>query len=218
MAPHTALSFLLLCIGILFVQPGQGLAGMATSPAIEGVLVRRLLPTTITIPLVLGWIAIKGERASLYEPTLGIALLVVSMIVILMVLLWWSARALGRIDAVRQITTEELRSSEASLARAQSIASLGSWEAEIVLSDDSSAEDQYRWSDEAYHIFGVDKRTFTPTRQTFLAAVHPDDREKVAGAMEATRAECKPYKLEHRIVRLGGEIRYVREQADCVCE
>jgi PAS domain S-box-containing protein len=217
MPPHAALSFLLLCVGILFVQPGKGLAAMAISPAIEGALVRRLLPATVLIPLVLGWIALKGWEANLYEETLGTALLAVSMIVTLMVLLWWSARAIGRIDAMRQSTTEELRKSEASLGRAQSIASLGSWEADILLPDRGGGE-RYRWSDEVYRIFGVDRQTFIPTRQAFLAAIHPDDREMVAAAMEMTRAECKPYKLEHRIVRPGGEVRYVREHADCVAD
>ena len=82
----------------------------------------------------------------------------------------------------------------------------------------SVPDDGYRWSDEVYRIFGVDKHAFTPTRNSFLERVHADDRAKVEAAMAQVRATGKTYQVEHRIVRADGKVRYVREHAECMLD
>ncbi len=109
---------------------------------------------------------------------------------------------------------EALRRTEARLLQAQAIARLGSWE---VVSPDAAAQ-EYVWSDEVYRIFGVEKETFQPSRETFLAAVVPDDRQKVKAAMAHVRSTRRPYEVEHRILRPDGTVRYVREHADCIAD
>ena len=60
-----------------------------------GLLSRRALPFVFALPLVLGWLRIKGEQAGLYDQGLGTALLVLLLIVFLCVVLWYG------VDAVR---------------------------------------------------------------------------------------------------------------------
>ena len=107
-----------------------------------------------------------------------------------------------------------LRRTEASLQQAQAIARLGSWE---VAAPDIASEG-YLWSDEVYGMFGVEKETFQPNRTAFLAAVLPDDRERVEAVMTRVRATGRPLEVEHRIMRPDGTVRYVREHADCIVD
>lgn len=96
----------------------------------------------------------------------------------------------------------KLRYSEADLKRAQSLARIGNWRLR---------RNQLVWSAETYRIFGIAEDT-PVTYETFLAAVHPDDRALVERQRQAAEAGA-PYDYEHRIV-VGGEVKWVREKAE----
>jgi PAS domain S-box-containing protein len=98
---------------------------------------------------------------------------------------------------------EALRESEATLNRAQEIAHIGSWHLDVT-------RDRLTWSDEVFRIFGIPKGT-PLTYETFLGAIHPEDREKVSKAWTAA-LDGAPYKIEHRIV-VDGALKWVREIA-----
>ncbi|NIR59976.1 MAG: EAL domain-containing protein [Gammaproteobacteria bacterium] len=100
---------------------------------------------------------------------------------------------------------EALQRSEARLAEAQHIARVGSWEWDF-------ASDELHWSDQTFRIFGYQAREFTPTYESFLSAVHPDDRERVERAVRAAIDVHEPYGVDHRIVRPNGAVRIVHEQ------
>lgn len=55
MSVHTALTFLVLCLGILFNNPYRGLMATVTAELNGGVTARRLIPTAIFLPSILGW-------------------------------------------------------------------------------------------------------------------------------------------------------------------
>lgn len=109
----------------------------------------------------------------------------------------------------RRRVEEDLRASEASLAEAQRIAHLGSWEWEIERGVD-------RWSDEVFRIFGYEPDEFEPTYEKFLSAINPQDRELVKQAVHAAVYDGKPYSLDHRILRPDGSERWVHEQGEVV--
>jgi hypothetical protein len=97
-----------------------------------------------------------------------------------------------------------LRDSQMDLNRAQAVANTGSWRMDV-------QHNELSWSDENHRIFGISKGT-PMTYETFLAAVHPDDRAYVDQKwMAALRGE--PYDIEHRIV-VDGSIKWVRERAN----
>jgi PAS domain S-box-containing protein len=104
----------------------------------------------------------------------------------------------------RKRAEETLRHHREDLARAQAVAHTGSWRLDV-------RRNELLWSDETHRMFGIPKGT-PMTYETFLGAVHPEDREYVdRGWTAALRGE--PYDIEHRIV-VGDSVRWVREQAE----
>jgi two-component system, cell cycle sensor histidine kinase and response regulator CckA len=113
----------------------------------------------------------------------------------------------------RRQAAEALKKSEASLAAAQRIAHLGSWELELTPHADVN-RNELRWSDETYRIFGGEPRAVAVTNELFHNAVHPQDRERIAEAMARALRTGEPYDLEHRILLPNGEERTVRERGE----
>lgn len=96
-----------------------------------------------------------------------------------------------------------LQTLEWQLREAQALAHFGSWEWDL-------REDRITWSPTLYDLMGVDPATFQPTLQSFLASVHPEDRERVQRAAAANRQAGTPYSEPIRIVRPDGTMRTVR--------
>ncbi len=113
----------------------------------------------------------------------------------------------------RKRAAEALEKSEASLAAAQRIANLGSWELDL-LNPGAIDINQLHWSDEAYRIFGFEPRQVSATNELFFDRVHPEDRERVTQALNRALETREPYDIEHRIILPGGEVRIVRERAE----
>ena len=109
MALHTALTFVVLSVGLLCVRPDRGLMAIVTSDSAGGVVVRRLLPAAILVQVALGWLRLAGQQVGLYGSGLGVALMVVSSTVILTALIAWSASLLHRSDTERKRAEEKLR-------------------------------------------------------------------------------------------------------------
>ena len=62
MAMHTALTFSIMSAGILFARPDQGLMKLFSSDKIGGVMVRRLVPGAIALPILLGWLLLRATN------------------------------------------------------------------------------------------------------------------------------------------------------------
>ena len=62
MAANTALALLLLAAGALLTRPDSGVCKFVLSPSSGGVMVRRMLPAAIVVPVVLGWLHLEGQR------------------------------------------------------------------------------------------------------------------------------------------------------------
>ena len=103
----------------------------------------------------------------------------------------------------RKRVEEALEQSREDLDRAQEVGQIGWWRLD-------TRRNVLTWSDENHRIFGVPKGTLL-SYESFLAIVHPDDREDVDRQWQAgLRGE--PYDIEHRIV-VEGQIKWVREKA-----
>ncbi len=109
----------------------------------------------------------------------------------------------------RKKAEDALRYREASLAAAQHIASLGSWELDLQISD-SAGHNIMTWSDEVYRIFGFAPGSVVPNQTLLFERVHPDDRIALKKAFEKAIQERSSWESEHRIVRPDGSIRQVR--------
>jgi diguanylate cyclase (GGDEF)-like protein/PAS domain S-box-containing protein len=108
------------------------------------------------------------------------------------------------------VSLEELKRSEASLAHAQSLASVGNWEWR-------SGGLPVFWSDEVYRILGLQRGSVVPSLQTALAQVPQEDREQVAAAFGAMlKGGGELHNIEHRVVRPDGSERVVLSHAEAV--
>ena len=101
------------------------------------------------------------------------------------------------------VDVTDRRHAEARLAEAQRLAQLGSWDRDLEL-------DEVTWSEEMYRIFGVDPEHFVPTRESVLELVVPEDRERLAGDVDAARGSGGAFDTFVRLRRPDGEIRELR--------
>ncbi len=92
------------------------------------------------------------------------------------------------------------------LRKAQRMAKLGYWELDLI-------NNSLEWSDEIFQIFGLDPAVSEPCYESFLDAVHPDDRERVDTAYNESLKHKTPYNIIHRIVTNEG-IKIVHELCD----
>lgn len=85
------------------------------------------------------------------------------------------------------------------LAKAQAIAHLGSWEWDIITGKE-------KWSDEQYRIFGYEPQEIVANYNLFVNALHPDDEDRVLQAVADALEGKKEYNEEFRIIRKDGTI------------
>ncbi len=101
MALNTAACFLLLAAGILTQEPRAGLTGIVTSPRLGGYLVRRLLPSALAVPFLLGWAALAGQNAGFYGGEFAMALFAAASILAFAGIVLVTGVALNRVDRRR---------------------------------------------------------------------------------------------------------------------
>ncbi|HLY62625.1 MAG TPA: PAS domain S-box protein [Terriglobia bacterium] len=104
---------------------------------------------------------------------------------------------------------EALRRSEASLAEAQRIALIGSWDWDILT-------EEGRWSDEMFRLVGAVPGSAHPTKDYFLSWVHPDDIESVNRAGDEALKDQQNYQYEFRVIRADGAVRMFQARAEII--
>lgn len=111
-SPHMAMVLLLLAVGILCARPERGTMALLTSDSLGGTVFRRLAPGALGAPLLLGWLSHGAERAGLYGPELGDALISLTMGFVGLGLVLWNVDMLNRTEADRERAEEALKGSE----------------------------------------------------------------------------------------------------------
>jgi PAS domain S-box-containing protein len=109
MALNTAVGFALLGVGILCARPSEGLMEIVSSPGVGGIMARRLLPATILVPAIVGWLLWYGQQRGAIDQVMGLSLFVLLNILVFGVFIWWSAASLNRTDAERIRAASELK-------------------------------------------------------------------------------------------------------------
>ena len=106
-------------------------------------------------------------------------------------------------------TLAKMLQSEERLAKAQRLARLGNWEWDL-------KSGELHWSEEMYHLFGIDPGNWAPTRDKQLERVHPSDKDTVSRALVEALRNVRPYSLDFRIVLPDGTERSVHEEAEVI--
>ncbi len=117
MALYAAIVIFLLSAGILCLRAERGLMARVASNSFGGIMARRLLPAALLIPVVLGWLQHEGQRAGLYSPEPGLALLAVADVALFLSVVWWGVNSLHRMDSKRRLAEHELQETAAKLSR-----------------------------------------------------------------------------------------------------
>jgi PAS domain S-box-containing protein len=104
----------------------------------------------------------------------------------------------------RKRAEESLHETQKDLKRAQAVAQIGSWRLDV-------QHNKLLWSEETHRIFGI-PRGKPMTYETFLSAVHPEDKEYVDRKWEAA-LQGEDYDIEHRII-VDDKVKWVHEKAE----
>lgn len=107
-AGQTALLLCLLMLGITLAIDEFGLAALLRRNDVAGMIVRRLLPISIGLLLLSGWLEDLGARMGYYERSVGSAGLTIVRIVMFTTLLWWTADTVAAQIAHRTAVEREL--------------------------------------------------------------------------------------------------------------
>ncbi|MGK7875506.1 MAG: PAS domain S-box protein [Xenococcaceae cyanobacterium] len=105
----------------------------------------------------------------------------------------------------RQRTEEALRESEERLRVALNAAPMGIWDWNILTG-------QVTCSANMEELFGLAPGEFDGTYETFVASLHPEDRDRVLQAIERAVNEGEDYDIEFRVVWPNGKIRWALSQ------
>ena len=102
----------------------------------------------------------------------------------------------------RKQAEQALKDNQARLQEAERIAKTGHWYMDI-------ATNTLTWSEGKYRIFGVTPNEFTPSLESILARVHPDDVEVTKNILARLTHQRQPVKWEFRIFRPDGALRTI---------
>ena len=116
------------------------------------------------------------------------------------------------IDVTERLQAEEeMRRTKERLELAQVAGRIGAFEWDV-------RTDDVEWSATEEELFGLPSGTFNRRFEGWVAAVHPDDRERaVSECMEAV-AKRSELKTEFRIVRPDGDVRWISAQGRVYCD
>ena len=109
----------------------------------------------------------------------------------------------------RKRAEENLREKENLLSQSQRIAHIGSWRFDLTTQN-------LTWTDETYSIYGVSPDTFTPSVESLIELIHPDDRRAMQEWIGAAAAGHSAGPLEFRSVQPDASIKTLSAQGKIV--
>lgn len=207
MAAHTALSFVMLGIGLL-IAPGTRAIKLISRADQGGRIVRRFFPAVVITIILLGYLRLAGQHAGWYETEMGAALMVAGTIVALAALLWWNAALISSSDQRRLATETALQLSESALRAANEalalqvrtdgltgVANRRALDEELA----RAIQNVHRYETEVFSVLMIDVDYFKRYNDTFGHLAGDDVLRSVAQLLETT---CRTTDI---VGRYGGE-------------
>jgi signal transduction histidine kinase/ActR/RegA family two-component response regulator len=107
-------------------------------------------------------------------------------------------------------TQAELKKHEQQLREAQTIASVGNWEWDVVRGSVS-------WSDELYKIYEVDRDLFNPSLSNYLSRLDSESRDRIEKILTSAKDSGESFSFESKIQTRRGE-KYISSRGRVVCD
>ncbi|HKS26267.1 MAG TPA: ATP-binding protein [Pyrinomonadaceae bacterium] len=114
-ALHTAVTLFALGLGLLGMCAEKGLLTVISDERPGGQMARRLLLAAVSVPFLLGWLRLLGQRAGYYDLGFGAAVLVLSIIILFSVIIWLSTARLSHTEQQRLAAESIVREKEEGL-------------------------------------------------------------------------------------------------------
>jgi diguanylate cyclase (GGDEF)-like protein len=108
MAVNTALCFVALAVGLLIARPRGRFLELATTTDPGGVMVRRMVPVCVVVPLVLGWLHLRTVGWGVFDDHVGTWWLASATAAGFVAMMWWCAGTLSRADRARRLLEAQL--------------------------------------------------------------------------------------------------------------
>jgi diguanylate cyclase (GGDEF)-like protein/PAS domain S-box-containing protein len=127
-----------------------------------------------------------------------------------------NGRIIGALGLALDVTEQRsirlaMRRNEATLARTQRLAQVGSWHYDV-------KKKHFTVSDELLAIYRFEAGS-TPSREDFLSRVHPDDREDLRGRLVAAERHATSVDgAEYRLIHPDGSERWISQLIDVACD
>ena len=113
-ALHTVVAFLSICAAILLARPEREMIATLLGRSPGAVVARRMWPVLLIVVL-LGWARTNAGSEGWFTPGLATAVFVMTILLLLTALIWWTAVSLNRTDRERRLAAIALSYSEARL-------------------------------------------------------------------------------------------------------
>ncbi|MEM8808281.1 MAG: PAS domain-containing protein [Cyanobacteria bacterium P01_G01_bin.38] len=106
----------------------------------------------------------------------------------------------------RKQTEAQIHEMTQRLALATNSANIGVWDFDLV-------EDRLIWDDRMYELYGITAETFGGAYEAWKRGVHPDERKRADGEIQAAITGEKDFHTEFRVVWPDGQIRFIEAHA-----
>ncbi len=194
MAIHTSAGFLAFSGAVLALSlpPSFGFDGVGADTGAQ--VVRRLLPASLLLPVLLGWVILKGWRAGHYGAEFALSTFALATAIGFALLVWWAAVRLHR-RAERGVRSEErfLATFEQAAVGIAHVAPDGRW---------------LRVNRKLCEIVGYAREELL--RLTFQDITHPDDLERdLTQVARMLDGSLTTYAMEKRYFRKDGRVVWI---------
>lgn len=165
----TALSFVFIGMALLFVRPDRGFMAIVLSPETGGLMLRRIVPLTLAMVVVIGSFRLAGEITGTFGHVFSLTAVVGLSMAGFGLVLWIVARHLNGVE-------KEWSESRIRLQLAKDAADLGIHDYDVI-------HGTIRWDDRVRELWGVGA-TEPITIDTFWDGVHSEDRAVTKDAID----------------------------------
>ena len=112
---NTGTGLCALGMGIFFLRPGTWFTGVFTGKNFGSIMMRRMLPGFMLLPVVIGWLRLYGERSGFFTSEVGVVAVIMAYTLCFLGMLWFNAGTINKADGKRRAAEAERELAEQKL-------------------------------------------------------------------------------------------------------